>query len=114
MIRTEDVRTNEGVAKTRAQRGGEKKVIDAPADVAGAGAGHGAPPGVMSAFGLKFPEGIDEAGFEEGAKARAFLRRESVIAHIGLGIGQIKLGVGHVQVAAKDDRLGPLQPAQVA
>src|SRR5258705_472065 len=78
--------------------------IDPPADVPGARVGHGTPPGVMPPALLEFAESVDEAGFDEGAETGAFLDGEPVIANVGLGIGEVNLGVGHVEITAKYDR----------
>ena len=59
------------------------------------------------------PEGVDESGIDEILKSAALLVRESLLAAVRLGIGQIELGVGDVEVAAEYDRLAPLELAAI-
>src|SRR5205085_367151 len=104
MVGTGNVATDEGALEPRTQGRGNQDVIDAPSDVARPGIAHRAPPGVMPAALFKFAEGVEESCFDKGAEPGPFFEGKSVRALIGLGIGQVDFGVGHVQVAAKDDR----------
>src|SRR5882762_1609098 len=65
-----------------------------------------APPGVEAVALLKEAQGVDEAGVEEGLKAGAFLGSVAFFAFVGLGAGEVVWSVGHVEVAAEDDRFG--------
>src|SRR6266568_4896746 len=56
VVGAQHVAAEEGAFETRAQGLGDQEVIDAPADIPGAGAGHDAPPGVMSTGFLEFAE----------------------------------------------------------
>lgn len=109
MVGAKDLGTDEGALEARAKAGADQKVINAPADVPCSRAGQRAPPGVMTAALFKFPKGVNETGFDERAEAGPFLDSETVIAHVGLGIGEIDLGMGDVEVAAKDDGLFAFQ-----
>jgi hypothetical protein len=105
MIGSKDIAADESSFQSRTQRRREKKVVDAPADIPGADASHRAPPSVMSAAFLEFAESIDESGFHERVEASAFFGCEAVIAHVRLGIGEVELGVRHIEITAEDDRL---------
>src|SRR5882672_4891145 len=59
MVRTENLGMDEGVFEPRPQRGGNQEVINAPSDISRARIGHLAPPGVMPAAFLKFPERVE-------------------------------------------------------
>ena len=109
MVAVHHVRANEGAFEARAQRFGDEKIINAPADVPRARAGHRTPPGVMSPARLEFAEGVHESRVHERAEAVALLDGETVVADVGLGVRQVNLGVRHIEVAAKDDGLFLLQ-----
>ena len=49
MVAARHLSLDEGLFKARAERGADKEVIDAPADVPGAGIGKRSPPGVLCA-----------------------------------------------------------------
>ncbi len=109
MIRTRDVALDESALEPGTQRGGDEEIINAPADVPGAGVGHRTPPSVMPARRLELPKCVEEAGFDEGIETTALLDGETVIADIGFGIGQVQIGVRDVQVAATDHRIIALE-----
>lgn len=85
---------------------GYQEIIDAPADIALAGVGEVAPPAVVAIALLKHPQRVGKAAGDEAIKPAAFLFGEALFAAIGLGVGQVVLGVGDIQVAAEDHRLG--------
>ena len=114
MVAVHHVRADEGALEARAQRSGDEKIINAPADVPRARAGHRTPPGVMSPARLEFAEGVHESRAHERAEAVALLDGETVVADVGLGIREVNLGVRHVEVAAEDHGLFLLQLFQVA
>src|SRR6266581_3047260 len=74
MVGAVHVVSDESAFESRTQGGGDKEVINAPTDVPIAHSWHWTPPGVMSVAFLEFPEGINEAALDEGAKTSAFLR----------------------------------------
>src|SRR5271170_2858871 len=113
MIAAHHVGMDVGGDHLAAQRRGYEKIIDAPADVARAGVGEIAPPGVVTVALLEQAEGIDEAGVDEVLESLALLVGEALLAAIGLRIRQIELGVRDVQIAAKNDRLVALEPPAV-
>ena len=113
MVAAEDFGADVGFLEARAEGLREEKVVDAPADVPGAGAGHGTPPAVMTAALFKFPEGVHETGVHEVGETGAFLDGETVVADVGLGVRQVEFAVGHVEVAAEDDRFLAFELFQV-
>ena len=113
MVGAFHVGADEGPFEARAQRLRDKEIVNAPADVPGAGIGEGRPPGVMPAAALEFTKGVEEAGFQEGAKAGAFLGRETVVLQVGLRVGEINFGVRHVEVAAEDHRFAAFELLEV-
>ncbi len=88
------------------QRCGRQEVVDAPADIPGAGIRHLRPPGVrLGPVGLERSKGIDQPSSTIGPETIAFFGREPLFADVGLRTSQVDLIVGDIQVAAKDDRL---------
>src|SRR5271154_4899814 len=73
MVAVHHVRADEGAFEARAQRSGDEKIINAPADVPRARAGHRTPPSVMSPARLEFAEGVHEARVHERAESVALL-----------------------------------------
>jgi len=63
----------------------------------------------MSVALCEQPERIDETGVHEVLKSRALLVGEPLLAAIGLGVGQIELGVRDIEVATENDRLRAFQ-----
>src|SRR5260221_6017385 len=88
-------------------------VVDAPSDVARAAIAHLAPPGIMSAAFFEFRESVDKARRQEPRKITPLLVSEPRVAPVRLWIGQIDFRVRHIQVAAKQDRLFPVELLQV-
>src|SRR6266516_6193942 len=105
MIGAEDFLADESALQPRTQGGADEEIIDAPADVPGAGIRHRAPPAVMTAALLEFAEGVDEARLHRRAEAGAFFGGESMVLYVCLRIGQIDFGVRHVEIAAENYRL---------
>ena len=64
-------------------------------------------------FLLELAERVHKTRLDHRAEAGAFFRREAVVLHVGLRIGEVDLGVRHVQVAAPDDGFFPLELFQV-
>lgn len=63
MVGAEDGGVNGGGFEVREEGFGGEEVVDSPADVAVAGVGAVAPPGVVVGFiGVEVAEGVDEAG----------------------------------------------------
>src|SRR6266403_2949407 len=71
--------------------------------------GEMAPPRIVSVTLREEPEGVDETGIHQILESPAFFVRETLLAAIRLGVGQIELGMRHIEVAAENDRLGLLQ-----
>src|SRR5438874_5393426 len=104
---------DEGALQTRAQGRADEEVIDAPAHISRARAGHRAPPGVMPATLLELPEGVEETRLHKPAETGPFFGRETVVLHVGLRIGQINFGVRHVEITAENHRLAALKLFEV-
>ena len=88
-------------------------VIYAPALVVGAGVAAVGPPGVVAGLLVEHPEAVYEAGVQEVLEALALLVGEAGLALVGLGVGEVDLLVGNIQVAADRDGLLLLQGLQV-
>ena len=58
-------------------------------------------------------EGVDETGIDEVLEALALLVGEALLAAVGLGVGEIQLGMRDIQVAAEDHGLLLLQQLAV-
>src|SRR6185437_9509774 len=97
----------------RPERPGDDEIVDSPSDIALTRIRELTPPGVVPVALLEQAEGVDEARIEEVLKALALLVGEALAAAVGLGIGEIELGVRHIQVAAENDRLAPFELAAV-
>src|ERR1700741_581547 len=105
MIGPGDFAMDEGAFETRPQCGRNEEIINSPADVPRARSAERRPPCIMAAALLEFAESVNETGFHKRGKPGAFLYGETVVAHVGLGIGEVNLRVRHVQVAAENDWL---------
>ena len=93
---------------------GDDKVVDAPAHVPGAGRGPVAPPGVgVGPIGIEPAEAVGKASLQKLGELGPLLIGEAGVAHIGLGVFQVDLLVGHVHIAADDHGLLGVQPLQV-
>ena len=53
---------------------------------------------------VKFPEGVEKSVLDEPLKPGPLLVRETMAAPVGLGMREIDLAVGHVQIPAKNNR----------
>ena len=67
----------------------------------------------MPAALFKLTEGIEEASLDERGETSAFLGREAVIFQVGFGMGEVDLGVSHVEVAAENYRFATFQLLEV-
>src|SRR3984893_2917627 len=84
----------------------DENVVDSPPDVACPGIGEMTPPRVVPVTLGEQPKGVDEACLHEILESLALFVGETLLAAIRLGVGQIELGMRHIEVAAKNDRLG--------
>ena len=62
---------------------------------------------------MQVAEGVHKAGVQVFGKALPFLVGEAGVAPVGLGIFQVDLLMGHVQVPTGDDGLGLCQIGQM-
>ena len=88
-----------------AQSVGDDKIVDAPADVLLPGVEAVAPPGVFRRVGMLEAPGIGEAGGQQLGELAPLLVGEAGVAPVGLGVFQVDLLMGHVQVPAVDHGL---------
>ena len=113
MVAACDFGLDESGFEARCHRGGGSEVVDAPSDILFPSAMLVAPPGVISAFGFKVTEGIDEPGVEDLVKCLPLLDRESRIAGIILRASQIDLVVGDIHIATENNRFRFLEMDEV-
>ncbi len=83
-----------------------QEVVDAPADVVGPGAAKVRPPGVKAVALVEEAERVDKTGVNEGLEPGSLLGGVAFFAHVGFGTGEVVGGVGHIEIAAENDRLG--------
>ena len=113
MVAAHDVGVYFGVLNMLQQTLGGDEVVDAPAGILLAGMEAVAPPGVGDLVGIERAEGVDESLGEELAEFLALLIGEAGIAAVGLGVLDVNLLMGHVEVAAVDDGLLAVKALQV-
>src|SRR6185312_15724900 len=75
--------------------------------------GERAPPGVMAIALLEQPEGVHKPRIHQVLESLALLLGKALAAAIGLRVGQIELGMGDIEIAAEDHRLGLLEAPAV-
>ena len=113
MVAAHDFGVDFGVFDVLQEALGGDEVVDAPARVLLAGTEAVAPPRVGDLIGIEGSEGVDEALAEQGGEFLAFFVGEAGIAAVGLGVLQVYFLMGHVHVAADDDRLFGIELLQV-
>ena len=104
MIRSQDLRVNLAGFDLICRPVGNKEVINTPADVPFPGVSHVAPPGVFHLLRVQIAVCIHEAAAQQLLEGFALLVGKSRVSPVCLGILQINLACGHVQVAADNDR----------
>src|SRR5215469_7072360 len=105
MVGAGNITSDKRPFKPRSKSGRNQKVIYTPSNIPSAGAVERTPPGVMAAGLFKLSKSIHETSFDICCETGPFLGRETVGPHVGLGIGEVQLGMRHVEVAAKNHRL---------
>ena len=90
--------------------GADDVVVNAPANVVGAGVATLAPPGVLVFFVVDEAEGIAVVAGEEIGQPLAFLWQEAAVFQVAFPVFQVFFGVGDVDVAAEDEALARLRP----
>ncbi len=109
VIASEHVGVNSRVDHPVFEVGRDDEVVDAPTHVAFADPGTVAPPGVgADGLGVSLAEDVDIAVVEQAGDPLPFLGEEPGVLLVGLGICEIDLLVGGVDVAADDDALALL------
>ncbi len=104
MIRSQDLRVNLAGFDLVCRPVRNKEVINAPADIPFPGVSHVAPPGVFHLIRVQIAVCIHEAAAQQLLKGFALLVGESRVSAVRLGILQVDLACGHVQIATNDDR----------
>lgn len=105
---------NLAVTQARQQTTREQKVIEPPAYVLLAGVHHVGPEGVgVGLLGVELAEAVGEAGFQQLAEALALFRGEACVLLVPLGVLQVDLLVGHVEVTAQHHGFLNVQLTQV-
>ena len=114
MVRTHDNATDVGVGQTRKQTLADQEVVDAPPHVLLAGARTVAPPCIsLFQIGVYGTESVDKTAVEEFCEFTALFIGETRIAPVGLGVLEVDLLVGHVHVAAYNNRLAAVETAHI-
>ena len=99
-----DICVDFGIGQLLCEAFGDNKVVDAPAGVLFSGPEPVGPPGV-DAFQIRveMAEGVYKARFQHMGHFGTLLVGEACIFPVGLGILQINLFVGHIQISTVDD-----------
>lgn len=106
--------TDLAVAQAWQQAGGQHKVIEPPAHVLITAAHHVGPEGVgVGLVGVDLAEAVGESGFQQLGEALALLRSEAGVFLVPLGVLQVDLLVGHIEVATQHHGLLHVQLAQI-
>lgn len=92
------------IAQTPHQPLGHHGVIQPPPHVPGPGPSQVSPESKSpTSFGVKMPKSVDKPRIQQTGKTFSFLRGKTGIGFVGLGVAQVDLGVGHVEVPAEQD-----------
>lgn len=95
--------------------GGQQEIIQPPAHVLGAGVHHVGPEGVgVGLLGVELAEAVNKTGRQQLAEAFALLWGEAGVLLVALGVLQVDLLVGYVEVAAQHQGLLHVELAQVS
>lgn len=109
MIGAKEMVVDVGGFEMRDEVFGNEEIVNAPADVALAGFCPMRPPSVTLESGIEITEGVDEAGGEEIFDSLTFLFGESGVMLVVFRAGKVERGVGDVEIATNNDRLGALE-----
>ena len=104
MIGAGDLIMNSCIDNPAATGSIDNEIVDSPADIFRPCIEAVAPPGIPSRRGIKFPERIDISSGSDCIHPSPLLWGKTGIVHIGFGIGQVDLFVGHVKISAKHQR----------
>ena len=114
MVAAEDLAVDGGLFDLGGQAVGDDEVVDAPPHVLLSGVEAVAPPGVGPfQIGIFGAEGVGEACPQQGRHLPPLFIRKAGVAAVGLGVLQVDLPVGNVQIAAKHDGLLLVQRLQM-
>ena len=114
MVAARNGGVDKGVGHLRHQTIGDDEIVDAPTSILLTSLETVRPPRVLHAVGIKGTEGIGETAGQEVGEGLALLVGETGIAAVALGILQVNLLVGHIQVATEDDGLHGIELFQIA
>ena len=113
MVATEYLSMNSGIVETLEQTIGDHEIVDTPAGILLAGLETVGPPGVFHLFRILIAEGICEATGQQVAELLTLLIGEAGIAAISLGVLDIYLLMGHIEVATEDNGLHGVELFQI-
>src|SRR3984957_20062959 len=109
VIAAHDGGMNLGAFHRVAQLPRDENIIDPPSDVARPRIREVTPPRVVPVALRKQAKGIHESRIHDVLESRALFVRETLLAAIRFWVGQIRLGMRDIEVAAENDRLGFFQ-----
>ena len=96
---------NSGLADGGGEIIGGDKIIDPPPNIAGTGTPAVGPPGIgTGGVGMEVAKGIEKALGEEVGHTLALLIGKAGIFAVGLGVGQVDLLMGNIEVATINHR----------
>ena len=113
MVAAHDIGVYPGVFDALKQTLGGDEVVDAPTCIPLAGTEAVTPPGIGDLFGIERAEGVDESFGKEFREFLPLLDGEAGVAEVGLGVLDVNLLMGHIEVTAVDDGLLPVEALQV-
>ena len=103
-----------GIGNVGQQSLGAHEVVDAPAGILLTRLETVRPPRIGDLLGIQGAEGVDESAGQQVAEGLALFVGKAGIHPVALGVLQVYLLVGHIQVATKDDGLLAVQSLQIA
>ncbi len=102
------------VTQTWEQGGRQQKVVQTPADVFGSRVHHVGPEGVgIGLFRIQLPKTVGKSGLQKFGEALTFLGGEACVLAVTLGVLEINLLVGHIQISTQHQGLALVQATQV-
>ena len=113
MVGAEDVGMDLRIVKTLAQTVGDDEVIDAPAGILLTGLEAVRPPGILHFIRIFLAEGVGKAVGQQMTELGALLVGKARIMTVGLGILDIDLLMGHIQVTTETDGFPDIQSLEV-
>src|SRR3989344_692967 len=104
VVRPHDIGMNLGSRYMRYEGFASEKVVDTPSDVACTRVRKMTPPRVVSVSLSEYTEGINKSGIDNRIYPFALFLGKALFTLVRLRIRQIILGMGNIEVPAKDYR----------